>query len=646
MQFTYVWLMLTDRCNKDCEFCYQGRRGVDDSNSEIVHKAMEFIMKNSFSENVIVTLWGGEPLLRFDLMKELISTYPHIRFGFATNGALLTPEIVDFLGKNKDTVDIGLSIETGAECPELYDFHKKCSYFVHLIVTDVTKIYETVRKLYRKGIRNFQIDMAHLRNYSDNDINIYRKEMQSVVDWGRRNFYNKAQPDVVTFEDAIRLHFEQERVGTNYCGAGYSKIAISPKGEIYPCDWFYFIGKYKMGDIFNGVSAEDDVFKKVCHDKKNTIPTCKECELADTCRNCVCLAENYVQNQTILKPVEATCRIKKLEKNIIVNSMKRKQTNNTQNFVRSEESTGVMGREKFDDYRELFFTNPGKNALVDKFVDIFNRVRVYDICCKSFVDVRANTIEYYAADFWSYDNKSVEAATQVLKEFGMNTDLNEFRGIMNIVDKFNDKNVHTKFPLAYATSFNFNKDAKKVKFYIRTSNKSELMNVVFGKLSGKSVDDVVRETGWNANSRTLVAFVFEEGKKSQQRSYISFDRKEYNAKLFDRLDYIKKLKDCAAAVDVDYDGVSARECYLSMPDIEKFKKLIDNPTILNHLDFMAECDFTADAIGVDGKDVALYWSPILTSLGYGTQNIFYKKRKYCPVHLLGVGFSIKKKEVA
>jgi DNA/RNA-binding domain of Phe-tRNA-synthetase-like protein len=47
---------------------------------------------------------GGEPLLRFDLIKKVIKEYPQLRFVIVTNGTLITDEIKDFLIKNTNTL--------------------------------------------------------------------------------------------------------------------------------------------------------------------------------------------------------------------------------------------------------------------------------------------------------------------------------------------------------------------------------------------------------------------------------------------------------------------------------------------------------------------------------------------------------------
>jgi uncharacterized protein len=55
-------------------------------------------------KNAIVSFYGGEPLLQFDLIKKVIEycnrSGPDINYYMTTNGTLLTDEMIDFIIKN------------------------------------------------------------------------------------------------------------------------------------------------------------------------------------------------------------------------------------------------------------------------------------------------------------------------------------------------------------------------------------------------------------------------------------------------------------------------------------------------------------------------------------------------------------------
>jgi len=318
MQITRVWLMLTDRCNLNCDFCYQKTKGTEDSCEKTLDKAIEFINKNSV-ENAEIMLWGGEPLLRFDLIKYMVEKYPHLNLRFATNGHLLTPEIVEFLRKHRDTLGVCLSIEAGSTPPETYGLHKACKSFVHLIGTKVDKIYSSVESLYNIGFREFQVGLAHLQEYTDEDMERYAIELRKLLGWFRADFWNENDRLIIlNWEDMLRNHFENKAKRLSFCGAGLSAIAITPTGDIYPCDWFYTLKKYKMGDVDSGLNDTKMLFEYINKNRNKLFGMCKECEINNVCGSHVCLTENYVVNGSIYRPVDTTCKAIKMERKIVI----------------------------------------------------------------------------------------------------------------------------------------------------------------------------------------------------------------------------------------------------------------------------------------------------------------------------------------
>ncbi|NIR10114.1 MAG: radical SAM protein [Candidatus Aminicenantes bacterium] len=119
-----IVMELTDRCNQRCCYCsfsgeyaYTRTHGKNDMTFQTAKKALDFFIKRAGeiydNQGTAVTYYGGEPLLRFDLLKEtvdyVVNIHPDkkVRFAITTNGTLLyRKDVIDFLVKN----DIGISI--------------------------------------------------------------------------------------------------------------------------------------------------------------------------------------------------------------------------------------------------------------------------------------------------------------------------------------------------------------------------------------------------------------------------------------------------------------------------------------------------------------------------------------------------------
>ena len=108
-------------CNLACRYCfaeegeYHGRRAM--MSYEVGKKALDFLIANSGSRrNLEVDFFGGEPLMNWQVVKDLVAYgreqekkfNKHFRFTVTTNGVLLNDEIQDFINKEMDNVVLSL----------------------------------------------------------------------------------------------------------------------------------------------------------------------------------------------------------------------------------------------------------------------------------------------------------------------------------------------------------------------------------------------------------------------------------------------------------------------------------------------------------------------------------------------------------
>ena len=110
-------LHIAHDCNLACKYCfaeegeYHGRRALMDY--ETGKQALDFLIANSGSRrNLEVDFFGGEPLLNFDVVKQLVAYGreqekihdKHFRFTLTTNGVLLNDDVMEFANKEMDNV--------------------------------------------------------------------------------------------------------------------------------------------------------------------------------------------------------------------------------------------------------------------------------------------------------------------------------------------------------------------------------------------------------------------------------------------------------------------------------------------------------------------------------------------------------------
>ena len=81
--------------------------------AEVGKKALDFLVENSGNRrNLEVDFFGGEPLMNFDVVKEIVAYGRSLeethdkkfRFTLTTNGVLLNDDIMEFANKEMDNV--------------------------------------------------------------------------------------------------------------------------------------------------------------------------------------------------------------------------------------------------------------------------------------------------------------------------------------------------------------------------------------------------------------------------------------------------------------------------------------------------------------------------------------------------------------
>lgn len=105
-----ITLELTERCNLRCKYCVYSETnndyrtfGIKDMTFETAQKAIDFLMEHSSEDKrVFIGLYGGEPLLRFPLVKQVIAyvqkrySQRDVYYSMTSNMTLMTEEIANF----------------------------------------------------------------------------------------------------------------------------------------------------------------------------------------------------------------------------------------------------------------------------------------------------------------------------------------------------------------------------------------------------------------------------------------------------------------------------------------------------------------------------------------------------------------------
>ncbi len=287
-------LHVAHTCNLNCAYCFasQGKYHGDRAlmSFEVGKRALDFLIENSGNRhNLEVDFFGGEPLMNWDVVKQLVEYARSVekehnknfRFTLTTNGMLIDDDVIEFA--NKEMSNVVLSLDGRKEINDLtrVDYLGNGSYdkivpkFQQLVKSRGGEGYY-MRGTFTHANPDFTKDVFHMA-----DLGFTELSMEPVVS-------APDDPAALTPEDLeiVKEHYEilatemikrkkEGRPFTFYhymldltegpciykrisgCGSGTEYMAVTPWGDLYPCHQFVGEEKYKLGDIWKGVTNDE-----------------------------------------------------------------------------------------------------------------------------------------------------------------------------------------------------------------------------------------------------------------------------------------------------------------------------------------------------------------------------------------------------
>lgn len=346
-------------CNLRCKYCFadtgefHGHRSI--MSAEVGKKAIDFVIANSGErKNIELDYFGGEPLMNFEVVKE-ITEYAkkegekhgkNFRFTITTNGVLLDEKVKEYVNENMSNVV--LSLDGKKETNDRMRYRVDGSGSYDTIVPKFIDLAESrnqdnyyVRGTFTSKNLHFSEDVLHMA-----DLGFKQTSVEPVVAPETEDYALKKEHLPVIFEEYDKLAEEyvkrrREGRGFNFfhfmidleqgpcvikrlsgCGSGHEYLAVTPEGDIYPCHQFVGNEKFKMGNVFEGITKPEI---KEMFEKSNvyTKPKCADCFAKFYCSG-GCPANAYNFNSDIDKPYELACDMerKRVECSIAIEALK------------------------------------------------------------------------------------------------------------------------------------------------------------------------------------------------------------------------------------------------------------------------------------------------------------------------------------
>ena len=337
-------LHVAHTCNLNCAYCfasqgkYHGERAL--MSFEVGRRALDFLVENSGTRrNLEVDFFGGEPLMNWQVVKDLVAYARSIekdagknfRFTLTTNGVLLDDEVTEFC--NREMHNVVLSLDGRKEVNDRFrvDVAGNGSYerivpnFQRFVAARGDKSYY-MRGTYTHYNPDFTNDLFHMA-----DLGFTELSMEPVVcapgdpcALTEEDFPVLCEQYELLAKDMLR-RWREGRPITFYhymidlkhgpcvykrisgCGSGTEYMAVTPWGELFPCHQFVGDPKYSLGNIWDGVTntAAQDEFR---HCNAYSRPDCKDCWARLYCSG-GCAANSYHATGSIGGVYEYGCRL-------------------------------------------------------------------------------------------------------------------------------------------------------------------------------------------------------------------------------------------------------------------------------------------------------------------------------------------------
>ena len=284
-------LHVAHSCNLNCSYCfasqgkYHGERAL--MPFAVGRQALDFLTDHSGSRrNLEVDFFGGEPLMNFRVVKDLVAYARSVekergknfRFTLTTNGMLIDDDVIDFA--NRECSNVVLSLDGRKEIHDRFrkDYAGNGSW--DRIVPKFRKLVEArggknyyMRGTFTHANPDFLEDIRVML-----DLGFTELSMEPVVcAEGDPSALTKEDLPVVMrqYEDLARLLVRRRREGRPFtfyhymidlsggpcvykrisgCGSGTEYMAVTPWGDLYPCHQFVGEDAFRLGDVRTGVT--------------------------------------------------------------------------------------------------------------------------------------------------------------------------------------------------------------------------------------------------------------------------------------------------------------------------------------------------------------------------------------------------------
>lgn len=334
----FMELILTENCNLRCSYCWEKDKTPQNMPEQTAIAAIDFLFEQAGTlDKLDLLLFGGEPLLRFDLIRRVHAyateraraTKKTIAWSMTTNGTLLDEARAAWLAehrvwyllsldgakedhdRHRKTVDgRGTFDVIAAKMPLLKRYQPRQGARLTITPATARNLRRNVETLLELGIGQFLIECAHGIAWTADDLATYEASLCDTAELYLAKRHSNQSMRMKFFEEAEPgKNWEKPYWG---CGAGRGRFCVAPLGDLYGCSKLANItgarrGVLPMGNVFQGFTRIDNR-RAFLGSTLGPREKCGQCTLQNVCAG-GCPAVNAAAHGGIYEPDETACQI-------------------------------------------------------------------------------------------------------------------------------------------------------------------------------------------------------------------------------------------------------------------------------------------------------------------------------------------------
>lgn len=296
----------TTGCNFDCPYCFEGKKENTSMTYDVIEGIVEFINSHKNLKTIAITWYGGEPLLAFEKMEEIVSKIHQecpakiMSHTIVTNAYLINDRIISFIKENPfKSIQITLD---GKE-----EHHNSTRYLKGSHAPTFKKILSSIDKLVlelNKEVRiSIRVNINKLNKddyasvwqmikekYPKRNIIVYPGFIRETSKDGLRMCYQSlADKDVYSFYRKMHEKDIEKDLYPKLCSKGCmtchnNSFIIDPVGRLYKCWEDFNHPEMAIGSVINKKLTNATLVSQYLYDSSVfNDPRCKECLLFPVC---------------------------------------------------------------------------------------------------------------------------------------------------------------------------------------------------------------------------------------------------------------------------------------------------------------------------------------------------------------------------